>query len=487
MAAKQTEVESQAIELATEAFEAFCEDISGMFGVDMNCDQQEVTTETTKSLGKRFKKLVAVNHIKAEGILDGTFEIILSREGLFILAGAIAMPEQMTSLLEKCVGPANIKKNLKSGSLKEAKAVSDTIVEVGNLLVGSWDRVFREKLDGHGHFAQINTFIGNPWDKPEEKIGLASDEELLFVPYEMTIGSYPAFKCGVLFPKTIFGPTSDSDSEQAAPPDKEETEEKADVEEKAEAEEKASDEKESTVKEEAEAEAGEKASDEKESVAKEEAEAAAETKSHDADTDVPDNVVQQEEAKTIESAETKEQPVSETIQRMAQSPAGLPGEHTLISLAICAKDIMQKNVVWGNPDDSVQQALTKMQQADSGYMMIGTNGTLEGIVSRSDITGAISPYLRPIFSKWRRPLDDATLNIKTKWVMSRPVRTIKPETSLAAIMENMRQFGGRCLPVVDRQDKVQGLVTVFDIFKALLKSNSNISTTGKTLQAPPLV
>ncbi|MBW8038796.1 MAG: CBS domain-containing protein [Planctomycetes bacterium] len=172
---------------------------------------------------------------------------------------------------------------------------------------------------------------------------------------------------------------------------------------------------------------------------------------------------------------------------MVQSPAHLPGEHTLPSLAICAKDIMQKDVVWGNPDESVQQALTKMQQADSGYMIAGTDGVIEGIVSKSDITGAISPYLRPLFAKWRRPLDDATLQIKIKWIMARPVRTIKPGTSLEAIMESMSQLGGRCMPVVDQQSKVQGLVTVFDIFKALLQYTSNVSTTGKTNQAPPLV
>jgi CBS-domain-containing membrane protein len=126
---------------------------------------------------------------------------------------------------------------------------------------------------------------------------------------------------------------------------------------------------------------------------------------------------------------------------------------------------MQKNVVWGSDDDSVQQVLAKLQQHDTGYMMIGRDEILQGIVSKSDLTRAISLYLRPVFAKWRRPLDDATLNIKVKWIMSRPVQTISPETSLQVIMENIRQFGRRALPVVDKQGKVQGLVTVFDIFK----------------------
>jgi CBS-domain-containing membrane protein len=111
---------------------------------------------------------------------------------------------------------------------------------------------------------------------------------------------------------------------------------------------------------------------------------------------------------------------------------------------------------------------------------------LEGIVSRSDITGALSPYLRSLFAKWRRPLDDATLKIKIKWIMSRPVRTIKPQTPLVTIMENVCRFGGRALPVVDEQGKVQGLVTIFDVFQMLLKTCADVSTMGRAPQSPPL-
>ncbi len=43
-------------------------------------------------------------------------------------------------------------------------------------------------------------------------------------------------------------------------------------------------------------------------------------------------------------------------------------------------------------------------------------------------------YIGPMFAKWRWPLDDATLQIKVKWIMSRPIHTISPQTPLAAIM-----------------------------------------------------
>jgi CBS-domain-containing membrane protein len=177
---------------------------------------------------------------------------------------------------------------------------------------------------------------------------------------------------------------------------------------------------------------------------------------------------------------------------MTQSPATLPGETKRLKTAIglssaaCAKDIMQKDMVWANPDESVQQVLKKMQKHETGYIMVGENEALEGIVSKSDITGATSIYLKPIFAKWHRPLDDATLQIRIKWIMSRPVRTVKPDTPLAKIMENMCRFGGRCLPVVDEQGKTTGLLTAFDIFQILLNTSEDVSTVGKTAETPVL-
>lgn len=493
MAISPTDIKSQTIELSTEAFETFCEDISGMFGVDMECSQQESRTETIKGLNKRFKKLAAVNSIKSEGTLDGNFQIVFDKEGLFTLAGVIVMvPEQ--KILQNC----------KHGSAKEAEDMADAVGEAGNMLVGSWDRIFREELEGHGHFVQTDTFIGNPWDSPEEKIGLANDEEFLFVPYEVTIGSYPAFNCGVIFPKTIFGETSVSDAETVAPTDEksqeepqEEAKDPQDAAEKADSKESHTTGKDDSEESKSQAPADEKAVETGDKTAEQPVETEQET-SDENEAEAQEPVAEEAAEVEADPEETSEPaeptggtkpatgPVSETIQRMAQSLAGLPGGAGLVSLAMRAKDIMQKEVLWGDADNTVQQATTKMQQADVGYMMVGTDGQLEGIVSTSDIAATLSVYLKPMFAKWRRPIDDATLQIKIKWIMTRPVRTIKPDTSLTTIMGNMCQSGLRCLPVADQQGNVAGLVTVFDIFKALLNTDSNISTAGKTPQAPSL-
>ncbi|OHB63738.1 MAG: hypothetical protein A2168_05175 [Planctomycetes bacterium RBG_13_50_24] len=440
MATSQIEVESRVTELATQAFKAFCDDISGMFGVDMECEQQAVAAETVAGLQKRFNKLVAVNIVDSEDLLGGTFRFIFDQEGLFTLGGIIVMlPEE------------RIMSNRQNVSTELAESMVDAVGEVGNLLVGSWNRVFSEgdsrtAPTGHNHFShRLPAFVGRPWDKSEETIGLAGDEEVYFIPYEMTVDSCPAFNCGVIFPKTIFGESSDFVPEQT------------------------------TIVGQATQE---------------------ETQENNQDMQPATEKTDSEESNEEPNIESATGGISETIQKMAQSSAVLPGESGRSTVAkdaafsgtgdlfkIRANDIMQNKVTWASPDDSLQQALAKMQQTDAGYIMIGQNGVLEGIVSHSDITKAMSPYLQPIFAKWRRPLDDATLKIRIKWIMSRPVRTIKPETSLAASMEYMSQFRRRCLPVTDEAGNVHGLVTAFDIFKALLKSSSNTPAEDQTAEA----
>ncbi|MBA7664921.1 hypothetical protein ES703_72986 [subsurface metagenome] len=219
MTTTQTKVESQIMESSAKALGTFCDDISQMFSVDMSCNQLEPATETVRDLKRRFEKLVAVISVKSEGLLGGAFHFIFDTKGLFTLPGVIIM------LPEK-----RILDNAKYGSAEDAENMSDTMGEAGNLLAGSWDRVFREEFEGHGHFAQFDTFVGNPRDIPIDKIGLANDEEVLFVLHEMTIGSYPPFNCGVIFPRKIFAGISESDIQtivSAEGKDQEKTEETA--------------------------------------------------------------------------------------------------------------------------------------------------------------------------------------------------------------------------------------------------------------------
>jgi CBS-domain-containing membrane protein len=156
-------------------------------------------------------------------------------------------------------------------------------------------------------------------------------------------------------------------------------------------------------------------------------------------------------------------------------------------LSVPAKEVVDTSTVWADVDDDVQGVLTKMQQRNVSYVIIGKDGVAEGIVSKSDIAGALSPYLKSMFSKWRRPLDDATLKIKVKWIMSRPVYAVNLNTPLLSIIEQICGSSKRCVPVLNEQGKVEGIVTVYDILRFFTKKHTGRINMGRSLQAPALV
>jgi CBS-domain-containing membrane protein len=77
--------------------------------------------------------------------------------------------------------------------------------------------------------------------------------------------------------------------------------------------------------------------------------------------------------------------------------------------------------------------------------------------------------------------------VKVKWIMSRPVRTVRTDATLAAVIESMRRCGGRCLPVVDARGTVQGLVSVFDILLRIQQADQSFTWQGKPPQTPALL
>jgi CBS domain-containing protein len=464
--AEIAELQATANNLTVGAFAAFAEDISTMFDTPVVTQQSDIDAGTLPKIKDKYKKLCAVCIVRSEGVMNGEYHVVFDKEGLFTLAGTFVMqPESI------------IANNRKMGTEKEATEIGDALGEVGNLLVGAFDRVFREEYPGHGHFVQSGTFVGNPWANSESKIRLGADAELDIITFEMTVGSFPGFKASVVYPKSIYEKAATSETpavpETAAEPT---------------------------------------------DVAQEPQQASPQTVRDSSSVPpsattpaVPEPAVISPPAATGEPQTPSPQvaapraaapsgpipaaptgPVSDAIEKMAlamamnssvpgASPAGLP------MCRIAAKEVMRTEVLWGTDEETVEELINKMQRHDCGYVLIGQKGKLEGIISKSDVRGALSPYLQTIFAKWRTPMDIATLQIKARWVMNRPVRTVRPDASIGAVMHTMIEHGGRCMPVVDEKGQVMGIVTVFDIFHALLSLGGNVTTAGRVVEPTPMV
>lgn len=169
-------------------------------------------------------------------------------------------------------------------------------------------------------------------------------------------------------------------------------------------------------------------------------------------------------------------------QPLAPGP-GHNGCNTATLLAIRARQIMETNVIQVGGDDTVSTVLDQMLTADSYYAIVTGDDRTEGIVSRTELTGPVSEYLKPLIAKWQRPGSDATFNIAVKWIMSRQVNTIDADAKCTAIMKKMRDLNMCPLLVIEDGQPI-GMVTPFNVFKirALLKLESDTtSTTNRNL------
>lgn len=485
MASATIDITSQVSRLSDNSFQAFCDDMAGMFDVDMQCDCRQAAVGPVAGLREHFKKLAAVHVIKADGILNGSFYLVFDQGGLFTLGGVIVMlPEQ------------RILEVVRRGALPDAEGLQDAVREAGNLLVGSWDRIFRQECATHRHFLKTGTFLGKPWDgagQPE----LQAEKEALIVRYEMTVGPYPSFTCAAVFPTAVLEGIQDLVSEPPAEVEPKAVEPKA-AEPKTPAP-KAAEPK--TV--EAKRPQPERVTDSAPAKASEPS--AEPRRTEDAQPKTPEKELPapQVAAPAREASKPPDRPptppqelktadvpvVPASWPVPADSPAAPRSPEPALAalLGVPASEIMEKDVVWADPEDTVQDVIAKMQQHNVGYVLVGHNGTLEGLLSSSNILGAVSLYLRPMFAQWRRAEDDATLGVKVKWIMSRPVRTVRSDATLATLIESMRRCGGRCLPVVDVGGTVQGLVTVFDILLRIQQTDQSLAWQGKPPQTPALL
>lgn len=430
---------------AKEAMNAFCDDINQMLGTAMTCSDSEVVRGPLNTLKKPFTKLGVVYSVQSSGDMEGTFHLAFDRKGTFILPGVIVMlPDK------RILDHAN------SGTLEDTRNLADSIGETGNLLIGSWDRIFREQCSSHKHFLRTGTFIGDLWKNTEESFAGPDTLPCLQVTWELSLPGFPGFRCAAVFPDNLFQPASPETSEPQAP-------------------EPAPDE---TPRSDPSADAIETSAP-----AAPPSEAAPEPVTNAPSDREP--VASETETSDVPPSPTEQKgPVAKAIEAMIRS-AEVPSldRSALPILTAPVEHCMNTRVVWCTEEESVENMLHLMQQKNTDYLLVENDQQLIGILSRSDLAAAVSPYLRPAFATYRRPQDDASLQIRIKWFMSRPVQTVPEGTPLYRAMEKMMRSRIRALPVINFQGTVIGMVTVFDIFSRLLSLESQPLSDAKSFNS----
>ena len=120
---------------------------------------------------------------------------------------------------------------------------------------------------------------------------------------------------------------------------------------------------------------------------------------------------------------------------------------------ILVRDIMAKNVKTVRTDDSAHDAVVKMNKFDVGSVIVTNNNRPVGIITSKNI---LSRIVEP-------RLDAST--VRAKDIMSSPLITIEPDTSIEDAAKLMAKKKIKQLVIMDK-DKIQGILSTSDIVKA---------------------
>jgi len=135
----------------------------------------------------------------------------------------------------------------------------------------------------------------------------------------------------------------------------------------------------------------------------------------------------------------------------------LSREKELRAIPTCVADVMTRNVVTLAPNQTFADAVTLMaSKSFRHFLVVHPDGRLAGILSDRDIFRAMG-----------RVKDWQARTVKE--VMTCDPYTVTPQTSLSVTVGEVLSRRINCLPVVDDQGKVCGILTSTDLLSVYQK------------------
>jgi CBS domain-containing protein len=126
------------------------------------------------------------------------------------------------------------------------------------------------------------------------------------------------------------------------------------------------------------------------------------------------------------------------------------------------------------PEMTIGDLLRLFDASDLNAFPVVSNGTLVGIVSKADALKAFGLGPRCLV-----PHYDDQMGTTVDEVMSRQVMTVDAKTRLQRVLHLMVANHLKSLPVVDKDNRLQGVIAREDVIRALARCNRR--------QALPLV
>jgi CBS domain-containing protein len=132
----------------------------------------------------------------------------------------------------------------------------------------------------------------------------------------------------------------------------------------------------------------------------------------------------------------------------------------------CVADVMTREPITFHEEDDVWEAEQQMSNLGLRHVPVVDDGRLVGLLTRQHLLAfSVSQRSR---DSLHRSLDDARKHgTFVADIMERRVITAMPDASLRAAASTLATRKIGCLPVVDRDDRLIGIVTETDLMSAL--------------------
>jgi CBS domain-containing protein len=128
------------------------------------------------------------------------------------------------------------------------------------------------------------------------------------------------------------------------------------------------------------------------------------------------------------------------------------------TIAMVLKGKSQNRILSIEPDHTVYEALEMMAEYDIGALLVCSGGQLLGILSERD------------YARKTALAGHTSREIRVDQIMTTPVRSITPQHTVDECMALMTDHRFRHLPVLDRDDRVVGLISIGDLVKWVIRS-----------------
>lgn len=130
-----------------------------------------------------------------------------------------------------------------------------------------------------------------------------------------------------------------------------------------------------------------------------------------------------------------------------------------------AADVMTEDPHWVEPQTTTGEAVLKLIESGVRHLPVLENGVVVGMLSDRDLRSGTSSVLGP--GNWPQELSKY-LTEPVAGLMSRPVKSVTPDSDLKDAVELMLHDRVGAVPVVDPEsNRLVGIISYFDVLRAM--------------------